>query len=74
MERVMGVEPTQPAWKAGALPLSHTRKKLAGVAGLGPAECESQSLVPYHLATPQQKNGVSNGIRTHDLQGHNLAL
>ncbi len=25
MERVMGVEPTQPAWKAGALPLSHTR-------------------------------------------------
>ncbi len=25
MERVMGIEPTQPAWKAGALPLSHTR-------------------------------------------------
>jgi hypothetical protein len=26
LERVMGIEPTQPAWKAGALPLSHTRK------------------------------------------------
>ena len=26
LERVMGIEPTQPAWKAGALPLSYTRK------------------------------------------------
>lgn len=25
-ERVMGIEPTPPAWKAGALPLSYTRK------------------------------------------------
>ncbi len=25
MERVMGIEPTYPAWKAGALPLSYTR-------------------------------------------------
>ena len=25
MERVMGIEPTHPAWKAGALPLSYTR-------------------------------------------------
>ena len=25
VERVMGIEPTQPAWKAGALPLSYTR-------------------------------------------------
>ena len=25
MERVMGIGPTQPAWKAGALPLSYTR-------------------------------------------------
>ena len=26
LERVMGIEPTYPAWKAGALPLSYTRK------------------------------------------------
>jgi hypothetical protein len=26
MERVMGIEPTYPAWKAGALPLSYTRR------------------------------------------------
>ena len=25
LERVKGIEPSQPAWKAGALPLSHTR-------------------------------------------------
>ena len=26
VERVMGIEPTRPAWKAGTLPLSYTRK------------------------------------------------
>jgi hypothetical protein len=26
MERVKGIEPSPPAWKAGALPLSYTRK------------------------------------------------
>jgi hypothetical protein len=25
VERVMGIEPTQPAWEAGTLPLSYTR-------------------------------------------------
>ena len=29
MERVTGIEPAWPAWKAGALPLSYTRKLLA---------------------------------------------
>ena len=28
MERVMGIEPTWPAWKAGALPLSYTRTQV----------------------------------------------
>ena len=28
MERVMGIEPTQPAWKAGVLPLNYTRVQL----------------------------------------------
>ncbi len=26
MERVMGIEPTQSAWKAGVLPLNYTRE------------------------------------------------
>ena len=28
MERVTGIEPAWPAWKAGALPLSYTREQL----------------------------------------------
>ena len=30
MERVKGIGPSQPAWKAGALPLSYTRKCWSG--------------------------------------------
>ena len=30
LERVMGIEPTQPAWKAGTLPLSYTRNSGGG--------------------------------------------
>ena len=26
-KRVMGIEPTYPAWKAGVLPLNYTRRK-----------------------------------------------
>ena len=26
-KRVMGIEPTYPAWKAGVLPLNYTRKR-----------------------------------------------
>ena len=29
MERVMGIEPTRPAWKAGILPLNYTRMTLS---------------------------------------------
>ena len=36
LERVMGIEPTQPAWKAGALPLSYTR--VVEGAGFEPAK------------------------------------
>ena len=35
MERVKGIEPSQPAWKAGALPLSYTRI-LVGMSGFEP--------------------------------------
>jgi hypothetical protein len=28
MERVMGIEPTPPAWEAGVLPLNYTRSKV----------------------------------------------
>ena len=38
-ERVKGIEPSQPAWKAGALPLSYTRRCFAGAGG----KCEGAS-------------------------------
>ena len=34
-QRVMGIEPTYPAWKAGVLPLNYTR--MIGVTGFEPA-------------------------------------
>ena len=37
LERVTGIEPAPPAWKAGALPLSYTRVALAK--GSGPHRC-----------------------------------
>ena len=40
-KRVMGIEPTYPAWKAGVLPLNYTRK--VGVTGFEPATSWSQT-------------------------------
>ena len=39
LERVTGIEPAPPAWKAGALPLSYTRAVL--VKGSGPRPIRS---------------------------------
>ena len=41
-ERVMGIEPTYPAWKAGVLPLNYTRISI-GVTGFEPATSWSQT-------------------------------
>ena len=45
-ERVMGIEPTYPAWKAGVLPLNYTRIfncSQVGVTGFEPATSWSQT-------------------------------
>ena len=42
IKRVMGIEPTYPAWKAGVLPLNYTRKTI-GVTGFEPAASWSQT-------------------------------
>ena len=39
LERVMGIEPTQPAWKAGVLPLNYTRKCLLTAWTIIPHQC-----------------------------------
>ena len=41
-KRVMGIEPTYPAWKAGVLPLNYTRMNI-GVTGFEPATSWSQT-------------------------------
>ena len=41
-KRVMGIEPTYPAWKAGVLPLNYTRRVI-GVTGFEPATSWSQT-------------------------------
>lgn len=48
MERVKGIEPSQPAWKAGALPLSYTRI-LVGMSGFEPLKAKLTDLqsVPF---------------------------
>ena len=61
-KRVMGIEPTYPAWKAGVLPLNYTRR--VGVTGFEPAASWSQTrrssqaephpdgVVLYHFLLP----------------------
>ena len=43
---------------------------MAGVPGFEPGKCQSQSLVPYRLATPQQVNGGEGQIRTVEPKGN----
>ena len=49
LERVKGVEPSQPAWKAGALPLSYTRNSLVEESGFEPLKAKLTDLqsVPF---------------------------
>ena len=55
MERVKGIEPSQPAWKAGALPLSYTRSFLVERVGFEPTKA-----VPTDLqSAPFSHSGIS---------------
>ena len=64
MERVVGIEPTFPAWKAGVLPIYDTRifflsfnqiksVELVGVTGIEPATSWSQTTRAPICATPR---------------------
>ena len=62
MERVKGIEPSQPAWKAGALPLSYTRIvikiQMERKTGFEPAtlalarRCSTTEPLPHNLNNP----------------------
>jgi hypothetical protein len=68
MERVKGIEPSQPAWKAGALPLSYTRMLILLVVegtGFEPVKAEPTDLqsVPFgQLGNPSLYLELARGI------------
>jgi hypothetical protein len=68
MERVMGIEPTRPAWKAGVLPLNYTRIIFHGREDRI-RTCDP--LVPnqmrYQAALLPEINGVPGETRTPNL-------
>ena len=51
MERVKGIGPSQPAWKAGALPLSYTRKIFGAEDGIRTRDPRLGKAILYHWAT-----------------------
>ena len=62
----MGIEPTYPAWKAGALPLSYTRLHRSAFEGLRPFKpvqavlwCGRRDSNSYVPGTPDPKSGAS---------------
>ena len=65
MERVMGIEPTCPAWKAGALPLSYTRS----TPSTNCQTCQQTQIASPPGSTPASKHSHQNGgggrIRTY---------
>ena len=51
VERVMGIEPTRPAWKAGILPLNYTRRRC-----LRKCQLEYDTTIPAACQSPQIKS------------------
>ena len=57
----MGIEPTYPAWKAGALPLSYTRKTVGAVDETRTRDLHLGKVALYQLSyyrTRREKNGA----------------
>ena len=55
VEEHTGFEPAQPVWKTGVLTATLMLRWLGGP-DLNRRKCQSQSLVPYRLATTQYEN------------------
>ena len=58
LERVMGIEPTLPAWKAGALPLSYTRRICGAVDEARTRDLHLGKVALYQLSYYRMKKGV----------------
>ena len=83
MERVTGIEPAWPAWKAGALPLSYTRKsKKHRLMSVIPCRSQVFSLRPaqiLHRFTPLMTTrchviGHGLGTKLYPIEVHRLSL
>ena len=61
----MGVEPTQPAWKAGALPLSHTRMESGAVDETRTRDLHLGKVALYQLSYYRKFTGAGEETRTH---------
>ena len=60
MERVKGIGPSQPAWKAGALPLSYTRTDInffGAEDGIRTRDPRLGKAMLYHWATSAKFGG-----------------
>ena len=64
-KRVMGIEPTYPAWKAGVLPLNYTRMSI-GVTGFEPATSWSQTRRSSQ-AEPHPGSIILRALPRHDI-------
>ena len=54
MERVMGIEPTRPAWKAGVLPLNYTR-----VPARGCTDAIRFKMISQEMRSVKETKGIS---------------
>lgn len=74
LERVKGIEPSQPAWKAGALPLSYTRCiKSGGGKGSRTPDLLNAIQALYQLSyTPSKKAGLYRSSPGHVKRLHPL--
>ena len=59
MERVAGIEPAWPAWKAGTLPLSYTRETSAELC----AEVSCSQRLSFRLANLRQQVHADGAIK-----------
>jgi hypothetical protein len=62
LERVKGIEPSPPAWKAGALPLSYTRS--FGATSLSPPPSKAHEKLGTGPRTPGRPLGTYRAERT----------
>ncbi len=73
MERVMGIEPTRPAWKAGILPLNYTRICSIASPSILPQQSLNVNLFLYFLCAKRAAGKPAVFLRQ-DLRGGKICV